>query len=291
MKIKETVFFPHPVLRDTNNDYLSSKFETILASKNLMTKYFINLTIELNNKELLYLIESKKAKIICHIECSRTKFRDILKLNLGENEFAINSGEIEGLVYILPLIIANENIQDYYSKDFNKDYNKMSFNLEKGDILAIGKHFLINIENEIDKLSTVPSIFLIQKSKVFQDYISVGLSNEKIDLYLPDDVFKIYQKYRKNKIYNDLMCSVIILPSLMYVLDILKEEDDNLISFRERRWFRVIIKKLKEKGIDFEGGDLLEKDTFKVAQDLLDYLNSKSIISLDDFKNMEEAEE
>ncbi len=289
MKIKDSVFFPHPVLRENNNDYRSSKFETNLSHKNLVNEYLIKLTLNLDNKELLELIEKNKAKIICHMECSKTKFRDIQKLNLGENEFMIHAGDVDYIVFILPLIIANENIDNYYSKDFNKDYGNDLFKIKKGDILAIGKHFPIIIENERGKLSNIPSIFLINASTdKYNRSISVSLLNNKIEIYVPESVYKIYNKYRKNKFYNDIMCSVIILPSLVYVLDKLKEEDGIFIEYGEKRWFRVINKKLKEKGIDFEKKELNEKDTFKLAQDILEYLSSRTIDSLKELEKVEE---
>jgi hypothetical protein len=292
MKIKENRLFPHPVLREENKDYESSVFNAIVSSKNLINKYIINLQLSLINEELLYLIKKRRAKIICHLECSKTKFREILDLNLGENELSIQAGLVDGIVYLLPLIVANEDIDNYYSKDFNKDYDKNSFKLEKGDILAIGKHFPILIENERGKLASVPSIFSIKEfDSPLQKGTEIGLTREKIEIYLPENVFKIYQKNRKKQFYNDVMSTIIILPSLIYVLDKLKEVEGSLLEYGDKRWFRVIIKKLKEEGIDFEKKDLSETNTFAVAQKIIEYLNSKAIESLISLEETEEKEE
>ncbi len=288
MKIKESTLFPHPVLRKDNEDYKSSKFETKLSDKNLISDYLIKLDLSLDNKEMLELIKKEQAKIICHMECSKTKFRNIKELTLGENEFMIQAGEIEGAVIILPLIVANKEINNYYSKDFNKDYENNSFKVKKGDILAIGKHFQVTIKNKRDKLSSIPSIFSIVPHNPNQKETIVILSEDKIKIYIPENSFKIYNKYRKNEWYNNIMCSIIILPSLIYTLDALKEGD--LIEYGDKRWFRRITNKLKEIGINIERGELIEKDILKLAQSILENLNSKSIDSLIKLEKTEENE-
>jgi len=282
MKIKESKLFPHPVLREDNNDYESSKFETKLLSNNLTNTYLFDLSITLDNKNLIDLINADNAKIICHIECSKTKYREIKELRIGKNEFSVSAGLVEGVVFLLPLIISTENLNNYHSKDFNKDYQSNIFNIEKGGILAVGKLFPIMIESVRDKLATLPSIFSIQESAdLLQKGVKVGLSKDKIEVSLPKSSFNIYEKYRKREFYSDLMNSIIILPSLMQILEELKASDEDLIlGFEDKRWFRVIVKKLKEEEIDFQRGELKTQSLFNLSQKILNYLNSKSIDSI-----------
>lgn len=282
MRIKESKLFPHPVLREENQDYLTSKFDTIVNTKNLVTKYLIEIDVTLDNPELINLLKNKKAKIIVHLECSNTKFREIRDLNIGKNELLINAGLMEGTLYFLPLIVAKENIEGYFSKDFNKEYENNSFRLEKGDILAIGRHFPIVIENIKDKLASVPSIFSIKKSlNQVPRGIEIGLTKDKIEIYLPDNVFQVYSKYKKSKFYLDIMSSVIILPALMSVLDNLKDVGENgSVDYGDKRWFLVIRRKLKEEGIDLEKGELKTEDSFRLSQQILDFINARSLESL-----------
>ena len=203
----------------------------------------------------------------------------------------INARKIDRMVYILPLIVANEDIDDYYSKDFNKDYENKSFKIKKGDFLAIGKHFPIIIENERGKLSSVPSIFLIDEHKdSSKKETRVILTEEKIKILLPKNTYKIYRKYRKKQFYNDILSSIIILPSLIYTLDKLKELNGSLMEYGEKRWFTKVVNKLKEIEIDFESQELIDKDTFILAQNILEYLNSKSIVSLINLEKEEDEE-
>ncbi|MCR4323503.1 MAG: hypothetical protein NUV37_00850 [Nanoarchaeota archaeon] len=282
MRIKESKLFPHPVLREENQDYLTSKFDTIVNTKNLVTKYLIEIDVTLDNPELINLLKNKRAKIIAHLECSNTKFREIRDLNIGKNELLINAGLMEGTLYFLPLIVAKENIEGYFSKDFNKEYENNSFRLEKGDILAIGRHFPIVIENIKDKLASVPSIFSIKKSlNQVPRGIEIGLTKDKIEIYLPDNVFQVYSKYKKSKFYLDIMSSVIILPALMSVLDNLKDVGENgSVEYGDKRWFLVIRRKLKEEGIDLEKGELKTEDSFRLSQQILDFINARSLESL-----------
>jgi len=282
MRIKESKLFPHPVLREENQDYLTSKFDTIVNTKNLVTKYLIEIDVTLDNPELINLLKNKRVKIIAHLECSNTKFREIRDLNIGKNELLINAGLMEGTLYFLPLIVAKENIEGYFSKDFNKEYENNSFRLEKGDILAIGRHFPIVIENIKDKLASVPSIFSIKKSlNQVPRGIEIGLTKDKIEIYLPDNVFQVYSKYKKSKFYLDIMSSVIILPALMSVLDNLKDVGENgSVEYGDKRWFLVIRRKLKEEGIDLEKGELKTEDSFRLSQQILDFINARSLESL-----------
>jgi len=287
MRIKESKLFPHPVLREENQDYLTSKFDTIVNTKNLVTKYLIEIEVTLDNPELINLLKNKRAKIIAHLECSNTKFRELRDLNIGKNEILIHAGLMEGTLYLLPLIVAKENIEGYFSKDFNKEYENNSFRLEKGDILAVGRHFPIVIENIKDKLASVPSIFSIKKSlNQVPRGIEIGLTKDKIEIYLPDNVFQVYSKYKKSKFYLDIMSSVIILPALMSVLDNLKDVGENgSVEYGDKRWFLVIRRKLKEEGIDIEKGELKTEDSFRLSQQILDFINARSLESLTKLEN------
>lgn len=282
MQIKGSRAFPYPLLSKMYEDYLSSTFKIEMNYLKSRNEINLQLKVLLENMNLEMLIKDKKAIILCHVECPKTKYRTVKELNLGKNKISFASNLLDGYLEIVPVIVANTKIDNFYSKDFNKDYERISFEIEKGSILAIGEQLKIPIKKELGTLSKIPSIFQIEKN-INKPEMEVEMHGEKLVVKLPEEEYNNYGLLKGSESYNNILISMIIFPALIFVLSEL-ENFHGLEMYEDRRWYRVLNKKLREEGFDLKSDSLGLVSILKIAQKILDLPLFRATESL---KNLE----
>lgn len=280
MEIKNRLY-PHPVLRENNDDYINSSFEMDLSYERDIKRLKLNISFKLNNKTLEKMILDEKAQYVIHIECPKTSYRKIITTTekiLSEN---LKDENILGKIQVTSFIVVKENILDYENESFNSDYFGMKFNLEKGTILAIGDSYKIDVDKEKESLGNVPSIFTICKKMTTEETginIEYNMNKIRIDLNISD-----YERYTQlvsssNQFIDIINCSL-IFPTLIYVFEKLKNEFDE-IEESDYRWFKALKNIFEKYGYRFNQ-ELFENETsLQLAQKILDFPFSKSLIAL-----------
>lgn len=277
MKINENRLFPYPVLRENNNNFISSRFNIHARYKITEEGYEIEVSTLLENSNLIRLINEKKASIVLHLECSKTKYRKIEKLNIGITKINIKTEFLEGRLELLGILISEEKLENYFSKDFHPNYENKTFKIEKGSILGISEIPSIIIENKKEDYSSIPSIFDVTYDRI--KYMELKLDKERIIIVLPDEIYKIRNAHKNSLHSRNIMNSMILLPALMGTLfELLDKEAIEMHG--EKRWFRVIHRKLSKLGFNLEDGDLEEENIFYIAQALLEDLLEDGMKSL-----------
>ncbi len=280
MEIKNKLY-PHPVLRENNDDYINSSFEMDLSYERDIKRLKLNINFKLNNKTLEKMLLDEKVEYVVHIECPKTSYRRIITTTekiLSEN---LKDENILGKIQVTSFIVVKENILNYENESFNPDYFGMKFNLEKGTILAIGDSYKIDVDKEKESLGNVPSIFTICK-KMTTDEIGINIEYNmdkiRIDLNISD-----YEKYTQlvstSSQLIDVINSSLIFPILVYVFEKLKNEFDE-IEENDYRWFKALKNIFEKYGYRFNQ-ELFENETsLQLAQKVLDFPFSKSLNAL-----------
>lgn len=280
MEIKNKLY-PHPVLRENNDDYINSSFEMDLSYERDIKRLKLNINFKLNNKTLEKMLLDEKVEYVVHIECPKTSYRRIITTTekiLSEN---LKDENILGKIQVTSFIVVKENILNYENESFNSDYFGMKFNLEKGTILAIGDSYKIDVDKEKESLGNVPSIFIICK-KMTTDEIGINIEYNmdkiRIDLNISD-----YEKYTQlvstSTQFIDVINSSLIFPILVYVFEKLKNEFDE-IEENDYRWFKALKNIFEKYGYRFNQ-ELFENETsLQLAQKVLDFPFSKSLNAL-----------
>lgn len=280
MEIKNRLY-PHPVLRENNDDYINSSFEMDLAYERDIKRLKLNINFKLNNKTLEKMLLDEKVQYVVHIECPKTSYRKIIattEKSLSEN---LKDENILGKIQVTSFIVVKENILDYENESFNSDYFGMKFNLEKGTILAIGDSYKIDVDKEKESLGNVPSIFTICKKMTTDETginIEYNMNKIRIDLNISD-----YERYTQlvsssNQFIDIINCSL-IFPTLIYVFEKLKNEFDE-IEENDYRWFKALKNIFEKYGYKFNQ-ELFENETsLQLAQKILDFPFSKSLNAL-----------
>ena len=270
MRIKAKLY-PYPVLAPTfNNDYVDSDFNIEITSQVLPSEIILNFIPILSNKGLKKLIDEQKANFIVHIECAMTSYREIIRINEDGLEYRIPADKIEGMIYFCPFIIATENIDNYSNEKFNKDYEGITFNIEKGNILAIGQEASLFAEKENDDLSNVPSVFAVTDVKdPERKGIVIDNTGNKINIQLPEDDFNKFKIDMNNPAAISIIHSMIIVPAIMKCLEDLKNPE-LFMQYSEKRWARALKKAIIKLGYEFNTESITSLNSFEIAQKIMD---------------------
>ena len=159
MKVSDLDSFPWPVLRNNTDDYDHGDFSvTIEASENmkngaLSIRYKVNVGEDYIAEKIL----ERTAEMAFCITCLETFYNRIHRVRFENANIEIEKGELSGVVKILPVIVLLNDVDDYYTSNFNQEFGIEPFRLEKGSLLAIGDVYQINVGRE--KMAPIESIF------------------------------------------------------------------------------------------------------------------------------------
>ena len=266
--------YPYPVLAYFLDDY-KDKHAFNVKITNVKDGFNTRLVFEaaLTNKELLGLVRSGKASFVYHMECSQTGFRKVIRTDKLSSSYVLSNREVKNLVQICPFIVADENLQSYFSKDFDDDYKGMSFDVEEGCVLAVGQQVNADVSVRIDDLANTPSIFsIIQNTDETIKEMKVDGSGEKIVVQLPYNDYYSYKSLSQNPRFETVLNALTIVPALVLVIEEIKRWDSEEMNRRGQDcgWFRSIRNVLlKEFDCDVEGGGLSGRESMELAQKLI----------------------
>lgn len=271
MAKNNNTFFTYPLLCNYNDDYNNIKF--IAGSTGKMTKTnkksTIETYVEIEDEEINKLLNSRELKIITKVFCPSTKYRNIFEIQRGIDKIEINNRDINKRVEFTTYIIANKDINNFTSYNFNDDYKGMKFEIEKGSIIAVGKEESIFFEKDIDDLTKVNSIIKIRDLKKDNEPMSVVWDDDNIKINLSTTDYNIYCRYSEYCV--PIVNSMIIIPSIMYVLDQLASEEIDINDVIDKKWYRVLSKKISiATGREFDLNYIRSHGSFEIIQKLFD---------------------
>lgn len=271
--------YPYPVLSSFSDDYIDCSFISDIKVVRDIRDIVIKMNVLMDNAELQNLIDSNKAEYLFHIECSQTSYRSVLKTCDTENIKRIAESKLNGKVSICSFIVAKENIPNYTNSEFNEDYGNMVFNISKGSILGIGGQTNIDITKEMDEMSKIPSIFSILRRDINDNEgMQIDINGDKIKIWLSNEDFYNYKNICNMPLYLPVLHSMIILPTLLYAFEILKQNGTD--EYESYRWYKSIDKTLKKSELSLDNECLENIPTYQLSQKLLDLPIKRALSSI-----------
>lgn len=280
MEIKYKLY-PYPVLWDKNDDYKKpSKFSVEVDPKEDFKNIKLKINFLLKDKEIEKLIKENKAEYVVHIEGTSTYFREIISTKETEINYVLKNRDILGRLQVNFFILAKQDIKDYRNDNFNEDYSSETFNLKKGNIIAIADGYRFDIEKNDDELGKISSIFSIcKKETVEQTGMTIDMGYEKIRIGLNITDYVNYSQLSQNPNKVDSANFVIIFPALIYIFEQLKK-DFNETDYTEYKWFRALENIFKKNGEELNKGLLENEISIDLAQRVLNYPIERAFNSL-----------
>lgn len=280
---KTNINYPHPVLSSGNEDYLNSSFDIELVGDVSADSEKIIITVEylLNCVGLEKLITSGKAKVSLYFESILADYRKTFSFDSNSKilEVEIKKDKINKSLIMKGYITAVDNISPFTLEEHNKEvFGSVPFVLRKGDVMAIAEHhYTIPLEN-YDPLADKPSIFIIRKQTINpKEPVSTDFSENKISIYLNEEMYDKYQKLYEASDVRSTLASLFAVPVLVDALNYIRNlSDDEIIEVSNKKWYQVVMHRIKELNIDLK----TEGSLTKVANMILPNIFSFSIDAL-----------
>lgn len=286
--------YPHPVLesqfKDRDPDFKNSFFDISVnyhlnATK---TELIIETIFDLENKSLINLIDSGKAVFTLLFVCDSTSIRILKRTNQKEIVFKIPTKRLNKTVMIYPFVLANKDVKKYRNCDLTEPINNLSFQIKKGDILAIAPNYELYIEKET--LFEIGSIFdIVKLDRRNAPLLSFDCNQSKIQIHLPTDTYK---KVKEISLYtgpiNHVLISLFYVPAIVYslqsIVNLQKDPDGHsqLLEYKDFNWYRTLELKLIKFQLGESLADINEDNIVNVAHRLMEAPIDKALIALED---------
>ena len=170
----------------------------------------------MKNETIANLIRNGKAEYMCDVYCEKTRLQKRYLSSEPHFEFELMRKEISGHVGFEFFVVVKDAI-NYSNPDFNEDYSGLSFELEKGDLLAIYPHASYNASLLYEKLYAVGS-FIKFKEDDKPDY-SIDMSGDIIYILLPKPMFQMYVgSIKGNDDFSEIILSSLVNEALEYAI-------------------------------------------------------------------------
>ena len=243
MEIKYKLY-PYPVLSGYSDDYKDGQFDVSIDISRDGYDLKISFQAALTCQSLLDLIQNEKAKYVYHLECAQTGFRTVSQTNKVTETYILSSKQVNGKLQICPFVAAIQDITGYSSTDFHNDYSGISFDIEAGCVLAVGKMVTVDISKDIDDLANTPSIFSITRNAdATCKQMLVDYSGRKILIKLPLDDYYSYKQLGNMPQAQSILNSLTVIPALTYVLEELRAQSiDERSENADTLWYRTLSK-------------------------------------------------
>ncbi len=275
--------YPHPVLAHFTDDIVNSVFQPAVTVKGNKNAYVFDAVFKTNNPDLLQLIAEKKARYAVHVECTQTRYRDIFRSDAEQFSFEVPAGMLDGRVEVTSFILASEALDQYRNESFHPDYAKLTFRVSKGDTRAVGHDREFAAEKKSDPLRKVPSIFsIVPDDATDATLMDIDTNGAKVRVTLSRSNHDAYLTLKADQSLHAILSAAVIVPALVTVIDEIRRAgtEKGIEAYKNRRWFLVVARRLREIGIDPENPDTFLDSSLRIAHEMLGQPLSASLEGL-----------
>lgn len=261
MKILPTKTFPHPVLWGNADDYVRRQFQATLQFE-VMDDYVpvLSFNFTINEEDITKLLRENNATYSVEVYCSTTCVRRTFCTNKVSDEFSLNRGDLYGRVEINAFVICTEPVNNYSSRNFNKEFGNATFDLQPGDVLAAAGTEVYFWDTELSK--PLLTVFTLEaNTNIDHGMFEIDTSGEKVKIQMrPEDK----ERFEQLRSARDTRPTALFayLPVVVEVLQQMKDDESG--EHDGKKWCRAI-----DYQIDKLGKKLASSDPFKLAQELL----------------------
>ncbi len=260
--------FPHPVLGI--EDDIVGEFSAELTFKSDKENITLSSTFRLNEQYIQKLLDNGKAYFLIQVYCSGTMYREVFKTKSSLPEpIKIPSFKLKGEVEVHFFICAVNDIDDFFSTNFNTEYKGTKFSIQKSDLLAYGGKAKFTANKSPEELKSVSALIRIKNSHQKNHPMWNEYDGEKIEIMLCEEEYNNYQVVLKNKVFHNLLHSSIVLPALidaLYYIDLPEGKD-----CVDKRWYKELRRIKAESKVH---------DCLRIAQNILEQPNERNFSTL-----------
>lgn len=238
--------YPYPVIRVIEQDYRTTVFKGELVVNLQPDSYLVRPAFEINNADIDAMIKEGKLTYAIEIQSASTWYRKLFPVK-ENTPIRLEPASIHERVELTPCIIATTQIPEFTNVDFEDEYQGMTFDINAGDVIAIGEIRTFDALYQDDIIKNGTSPVTIARSDVAKE-ISCDLSGSLIEITLPaeqhDKYLECGYKPEKYKALN----AVLSIPALVEAIGIIANDvnyPEQPSGLESRAWYKTIVVNLK----------------------------------------------
>lgn len=238
--------YPYPVIRVDEEDYRTTIFKGELAVNLQPNGYLVKPDFKINNDGIDALIEEGKLTYAIEIQSPSTWYRRLFPVS-NNKPIPLEDACIHERVELTPCIVATTQISGFYNDDFAEEYEGMIFDINVGDVIAIGETRTFNALYQDDIIKNGTSPVTIARSDTAKE-ISCDFSGSLIEITLPaeqhDKYLECGYKPEKYKVLN----AILSIPALVEAIGIIANDvkyPDQTSGLETKAWYKTIEVNLK----------------------------------------------
>ena len=246
MKLNERMRYPHPVLSEYSNDYVTGEFRCTFEQQ-MTTGDELKLTADLalSSRDLRALVERQQAGVGYFVVCRRTYFNVLQEAPLGKSEKYFDATKLFGAVSIRPAVWTLGEVENFSSPLIHKEFGT-AVALPKGAVIALGPEFRFSMDKK--KFKPFESIFeLAVDNTVEPGMIAVDSGQDRITILAEKKTYDDLAGLRNMTAGKSLMLNSVYMPAVMDVISGLQSGDTSAIA---KGWYRVFKAKCDDLGIN-----------------------------------------
>ncbi|MDU8945987.1 hypothetical protein [Ovoidimarina sediminis] len=256
MKIDLNSHFPHPVLSDGNDDFLSGSFDLQIAEVRESTdgNVEVDYVLSLISSDVQMLIDEGSAQAGAFIRCQDTFFSELRAADNTTGTWNFDRGALHGKVEVKPAIWLMKPVENWTAESLNPEFGA-AVSIRGSEIIGLANDIVFSIGQ--DKLRKFESIFeLVPSDDIPKGRLKLDLLADAIRILAPVDLFKSIEQLRGTRGGKPMLLSAVYMPVVMEVLESIRGQ--GATGFEDRPWYRVFSAKCEHLGIDIERAPLLE---------------------------------
>lgn len=244
--LNPNISYPYPLIRVSEEDYHSTIFKGNLKVELQPDSYIVRPDFEINNSDIATLIEDGKLTYAVEIQSPATWFRKLFPVK-ENTPIRIEPSFVHERVELTPCIITTTQIPGFTNDDFEEEYKGMTFDLNAGDVIAIGEIRTFDALYQDDIIKNGSSPVTVVRSETAKE-ISCDFSGSLIEITLPADQHDRYLEcgYKQEK-YKTLN-AVLSIPALVEAIGIIANDvnyPNQPSGLESKAWYKTIVANLK----------------------------------------------
>lgn len=244
--LNANINYPYPVIREYVEDYQTTVFKGALVVNLQPDGYLVRPNFEIQNSGINDLITEGKMTYALEVQSPATWFRKLFLIN-ENNPIRLDPAFLHERVELTPCIVATMHISGFSNKDFATEYSGMSFDINAGDIIAIGEKRIFDALYQNDIIKNGSSIVNIVGSDSAKEVIC-DFTGSVIKIILPAEQYEDYIECGYLKTKYKTLNAILTIPVLVEAIGIIANDENNheqTSGFETKAWYKTIVVNLK----------------------------------------------
>ncbi|HYC60718.1 MAG TPA: hypothetical protein VEK79_14235 [Thermoanaerobaculia bacterium] len=188
--------YPHPVIGN-RDDVPGAAFQSAVEVTTDKENIYLDISTTCSADDLLDMIADGDAAYAVHVECSNTLYRSVFEFADPSRRIPIAADNLNDMVEVNTSAIAKKAVAACTVAGAHPDYGDASFEVGKGDVLAVAEGYTFEVESSFDSLGRIGSIMQIVESPHDGDHaMLVDFNRDKITVVLAKPGFTDYKLLR-----------------------------------------------------------------------------------------------